>query len=135
MTEDDTPLRDEILRLLTATPVGIGDLSAALNLSTNGETVALAATLHALVKEGAIAAERAAGIKGRPFRYRQLVPGETPPAPRKSKPPRKQASTPKAQPEPLQAACAALEKAIQALVPDPAVMSLVRAYLSLKSKQ
>jgi hypothetical protein len=144
MTEDDTPLRDEILRLLTATPVGIGDLSTALNLSTNGETVALAATLHALVKEGSIAAERAAGIQGRPLRYRALAPGEAPalPPPRKGKkssgglsvtPPKggKQ-STPKAQPEPREQACAAIERAIEALVPDPAVMVLVKAYGALR---
>jgi hypothetical protein len=133
MTEDDTPLRDEILRVLTTEPVGIGAIAEELHLASKAETVALAAELHSLSREGAIAAEGTAGVKGRPFRYRQLAPGETPaPLPRKGKI-RKQ-SSPKTQPEPLQAACAALEKAIQALVPDPNVMALVRALVSLKSK-
>jgi hypothetical protein len=129
---DDTPLRDEVLRVLTTDPVGIGDIATELNLASKEETIALAAELHALSREGAIAAERAPGVKGRPFRYRQLAPGETPAPPphRKSKTPRKQAS----KPEPLEAACVALEKAIQTLVPDPAVMSLVKAYVALKTK-
>jgi predicted ArsR family transcriptional regulator len=134
MNDDDT-LHDNVLRVLNDAPepMGIGAIAGELNLSSKAETVALAAQLHSLVKEGSIAAERAAGVKGRPFYYRQLAPGETPvPPPRKGKA-RKQVS-PKAQPEPLQAAITALEKAIEALVPDPNVLALVRALVSLKAK-
>jgi hypothetical protein len=69
------------------------------------------------VKEGSIAAERTPGIKGRPFRYRQLAPGETPALPPRKGKTRKQ-STSKTQPEPLQAAYVAIEKAIEALAGD-----------------
>jgi predicted ArsR family transcriptional regulator len=129
MTDDDTPpLRDEILRILTSDPVGIGDIADELSLASKAETIALAAQLHSLAKEGSIVAERTAGVKGRPFRYRQLAPGETPPAPPRSKGKTRKQSTPKAQPEPLQAACAALERALGA------TLALVKAYVALKTQ-
>jgi hypothetical protein len=141
MTEDDTtlPLRDEILRVLDGSePLGIKALQDALPLGgTQAEMVGLAATLHSMSREGANAAERTRGVKGRPFRYRLLGAGEIPPAPppprKAARPPRKpQVSAPR--PERLEAACAALEQALVALVQDPATLAVVRAYVALKAQ-
>jgi hypothetical protein len=79
MTDDDTPLRDDVLRVLTDAPEPIG------------------------------------------IRAIKAKPDRKPKAPAKPH-------------QPLEAACAALEQALVALVQDPATLAVVRAYMALKAQ-
>jgi hypothetical protein len=120
MTDDDTPLRNDVLRVLTDAPepLGIRAIAAELHLSTKPEMIRLAATLHSLTKEGALVTE-GGGAPGRKFAYRLRREGEPMGAVPmlKAKTSRKSKATAKPHPEPLEVACAALEQALVALGP------------------
>jgi hypothetical protein len=137
MTDDDTPLRDDVLRVLTDAPepLGIRAIAAELNLSTKSEMIRLAATLHVLTKEGALVTE-GGGAPGRKFAYRLRREGEPMGAVPmlKAKASRKAKTTTTKPHQPLEAACVALEQALVALVQDPATLAVVQAYIALKAK-
>lgn len=108
MANDMPTLRVDVLRVLAGAdaPLDLAAIAAELRITTKEDRADLARVLHRLRAIGAVTAEPA-GEKGRGFRYRIAEGG-------------------------LNAACEALERALERMVKDASVMAAVRAYGALR---